>query len=103
MTGLEHALAYARRGWRVFPIWPIRDGRCACGSACGRDAGKHPIGRLVPHGVLDATTDASCITRWWTDTPDANVGIATGAGSDLVALDQDGDYPLEAKAPRTAP
>jgi hypothetical protein len=85
------AIAYARRGWRVFPIWPIRNGRCACGSACGRDAGKHPIGRLVPHGVHDATTEEACITRWWTEVPDANIGIATGAVSGLVVLDVDGE------------
>jgi len=91
MTVLEHALRYARRGWRVFPIWPIRNGRCACGTACGRDGGKHPIGRLAPHGVHDATTAEATITRWWTDTPDANIGIATGAVSGLVVLDVDGE------------
>ena len=80
---LRWALRYARRGWCVFPIWPIRHGRCACGRACGRDAGKHPMGPLAPHGVHDATTDAATLIRWWTDTPDANIGIATGAVSGL--------------------
>jgi hypothetical protein len=91
MTLQESALSYARQGWPVFPIWPIRDGRCACGKDCGRDAGKHPIGRLAPKGFQDATTDEATITHWWTDMPDANIGIATGAVSGLVVLDVDGE------------
>ncbi len=91
MTRVEAALAYARRGWPVFPIWPIRNRRCACGTGCGRDAGKHPIGRLAPHGVHDATTESMIITRWWADTPDANIGIATGAVSGIIVLDVDGE------------
>src|SRR5262249_34460214 len=85
------AIAYARRGLRVFPLWPIRDGRCACGRSCGRDAGKHPIAELAPHGVRDATTDETIITQWWTTYPDANIGIATGAVSRILVLDVDGD------------
>jgi hypothetical protein len=86
----DAAIGYARRGWRVFPIWPIRNGRCGCGESCGHE-GKHPVGRLVPHGVRDATTDQDIITRWWADTPDARVGVATGAVSGIIVLDVDGD------------
>jgi putative DNA primase/helicase len=91
MTVRDAALGYARRGWCVFPVWSIRNGRCACGTACGRDAGKHPIGWLVPHGVHDATTNESTIRRWWTDEPNANIGIATGAVSGIIVLDVDGE------------
>jgi hypothetical protein len=85
------AIAYARRGWRVFPIWPIRNGQCACGRPCGRDAGKHPIAALAPRGVRDATTGEPMITVRWTTCPDASIGIATGAVSGLLVLDVDGE------------
>jgi hypothetical protein len=38
-----------------------------------------------------ATCDEGTIRRWWTETPDAGIGIATGAGSGLVVLDIDPD------------
>ena len=69
----DAALGYAGRGWPVLPIEP---------------RGKAPLGRLVPHGVLDATTDPARIRAWWRARPDANVGIATGApGPDVLDVD----------------
>lgn len=86
---LTAALGYAARGWPVLPLHSIIDGRCTCGAdACG-SPGKHPIGALAPHGVKDATTDPATIKRWWQQRPMANVGIATGAASGLVAIDID--------------
>lgn len=70
---LEVALAYAARGWRVLPLKP-------------RD--KIPI---TAHGRDDATTDQPTIRRWWERTPNANIGIATGAVSGIVAIDIDAD------------
>src|SRR5262249_33686676 len=35
------------------------------------------------------TTDEATIRRWWKMWPQANIGIATGAGSGLVVLDED--------------
>jgi hypothetical protein len=76
---IEHALKYVRLGIPVIPLWTMvrRNGRlaCACGRPCGRDAGKHPIGQLVPNGALDATIDPETIKRWWGLWPDANIGI----------------------------
>lgn len=69
---LELAVAYARRGWRVFPL-----------------AGKIPAER-GGRGCLDATTDESVIRQWWECHPHANVGIATGESSGLLAVDLDG-------------
>src|SRR4030095_779712 len=40
-------------------------------------------------GFKDATTDTAQITKWWTDTPDANVGIATGKVSGTTVVDGD--------------
>ena len=69
MTMLDIALAYARRG---IPVFPCR--------------GKLP---LTKNGFLDATTDEDQIYFWWTEWPDANVGIPTGAASRLWVLDVD--------------
>jgi hypothetical protein len=70
------AIAYARRGIRVFPLRP---------------RGKEPLGEAAPHGVKDASKDPEEVAAWWEAHPDANIGIATGAESSTWALDVDGD------------
>lgn len=65
------ARAYATNGVAIFPCRP-RDKRPAS-----------------PNGFHDATTDLSQIDRWWTEHPDANIGIALGVNR-LFALDVDG-------------
>lgn len=65
------ALAYARRGWHVFPCKPL---------------GKHPA---TPRGFKDATTDAEQIRRWWAAMPSANIGLRTGAASGVFVIDID--------------
>jgi len=87
------ALQYAiERGWAVLPLWWVTpDGRCACGkSGKNHKAGKHPIGRLVPHGVKDATNDPNRIREWWNQCPEANIGAAMGEKSEAFAIDLDG-------------
>jgi len=75
MTGtvLRQALAYARRGWPVFPCLP---------------------GQKIPattHGFRDASTDEQQITAWFTRHPGRNLAIATGApGPDVLDVDQHG-------------
>src|SRR4051794_41771149 len=80
------ALAYAARGWPVVPLQTPDTGGCSCGRAECPSAGKHPRTR---HGVVDATTDAERIRRWWAAWPAANLGLATG--SPLIIVDVDGD------------
>jgi hypothetical protein len=76
MTGnltLRQALAYARRGWPVFPCQP---------------------GQKIPataHGFRDATTNPDQITGWFTRHPGRNLAIAAGApGPDVLDVDQHG-------------
>jgi len=89
---LDYALAYARLGWHVLPVWSVdAEGRCRCGrpnTEKGHKAGKHPQSDLVPHGHLDATTDEQAIRDWWATDPDAGIGISL-ADSGLLALDID--------------
>ncbi len=65
---LEAALHYAELGYPVFPCEP---------------GGKHP---LTEHGFKDATTDNDQITAWWTDRPNANIGLATAR---ILVLDEE--------------
>ena len=108
---LRHALAFVRRGHKVLPLhWPIRvNGRmvCSCKKAadCGKNSAKHPYGRLVSRGLLDASTDETVIRKWWADTPQANLGVVTdklvvldidprhNGDSSLAALERDHDFP----------
>jgi hypothetical protein len=90
-TVSQAALAYAGRGWQVLPLWwPLSTGDCACGLPDCESVGKHPIPRLVPHGVHDASSRLGTVALWWRLVPHANVGIRTGIESRLVVLDVDG-------------
>ena len=83
---LDAALAYAARGWHVFPCHTPTATGCSCAKrdAC-TNIGKHP---WTKNGLSDATTDAAKIRRWWQMWPTANVAIRTGAISGLVVLDR---------------
>ena len=87
---LEAALDYARRGWPVFPVnYPVKVGnslKCSCGKPECKHPAKHP---KTLHGLTDATTDLKQINAWWKETPQANIGLATGPRSRLVVVDID--------------
>jgi hypothetical protein len=76
-TMLRTALALAEKGMRIFPCKP-------------RD--KVPA---TPNGCKDATAGAELIRQWWEYEPQYNIGLATGAPSNVFAIDMDG---LEAEA-----
>ena len=84
---MKSALNLAARGLSVLPMHSVHHGRCACskGDACDR-IGKHPV---TLHGVNDATTKRDQIKSWWTASPDANIGIATGSASGILVMDID--------------
>lgn len=90
MNMLPAALAYAQRlNWPVFPVQGISNGHCTCGDPQCDRPGKHPLGKLVPHGLKDSSTDPEVISRWWREAPWANIGVVTGAVSGLIVLDVD--------------
>lgn len=68
---LRDVLGLIERGWAVFP--------------CGPD--KRPLGNLVEHGHLEATTHPRRATNWWRVAPDALIGIALPKGVVVVDLD----------------
>jgi hypothetical protein len=84
---ISTALAFAKRGYAVLPLhWPVaEEGRlvCSCmghtrGKPCERTPAKHPYGRLVSNGLLDASIDSGLI-KWWfaVAAPAANLGVVT--------------------------
>jgi hypothetical protein len=81
---LEAALEYAAKGWPVFPLKPRK---------------KVPA---TPHGLKDASVDPEQIREWWTRTPSANIGFATGHGVVILDVDDLGaltDLQEDANAP----
>lgn len=90
---LEHALAYAAKGWPVFPCdW--KSGPNEKRPLLRKD--KDPeTGKDIPGsgGVSKATTDAEEIRGWWRKWPKALIGIALGtkAGVWVVDLDPRGE------------
>ena len=48
--------------------------------------GKRPLTR---RGFLDATSNPRQVAAWWSRTPDANIGLPTGAPSGVVVVDID--------------
>ncbi len=101
---LAAALRYAAAGWPVFPCAPgakvpLYSNPHAKGSpertGCRGECGQYG------HGLLDATTDPAIVTAWWTRTPTANVGLATGApGPDVLDVDTKHSAPGAASSTR---
>jgi hypothetical protein len=101
----DAAISYASRGIPVLPqhhplphrtsLHPVtgdsqpavEKAGCSCRDLdCGQ-VGKHPLGSLVPHGVKDATCNRARVLAWWTRHPQANIGLATGHGFDVLDVD----------------
>ncbi len=87
---LEYALKYVGIDWAVLPVhWITDKGICSCGKSDCKPAGKHP---LISNGFKGASKDPEKIKEWWNQWPNANIGVATGAVSDIFALDIDPRY-----------
>lgn len=107
MTETEQRAAartYTAVGWKIFPLWWINDGRCACraGRTC-TSPGKHPLFRpahkrgepkcygtceKLGHGLYDASNDPDTVDAWWAATPHAGIGLPAH-GNGFVVLDVD--------------
>jgi putative DNA primase/helicase len=81
---LQAALAYAERGWPVFP--------CA--------ASKRP---LIAHGHVDASLDPEQVRTWWARHPHALIGVPTGSRTDFWVLDVDDVEAFRAAYPWVLP
>ncbi len=68
---LSEALDYAAKGFAVYPVQP---------------RGKKP---LTSHGFKDASVGTDQIRNWWSQWPDANIGLP--ATAEYVVLDVDSD------------
>jgi hypothetical protein len=83
MTNKEAAIQYARNGWPIFPLHHVNaDGVCSCGGQDGCKPGKHPRLNAWPSEVCDLAT----VEAWWTQWPDANIGMRL---ENLTVLDID--------------
>jgi len=67
------AISYANEGWHVIPV------------GAGPDR-KLPY---IKNWTQEASTDWDTIAGWWSEYPDANIGIATGAKSGFWVVDVD--------------
>lgn len=84
---LDHALVYAGLGFAVFPCHSVTDeGKCTCGRADCSSPGKHP---MTSNGFQQATTNVDQIAEWFGGEAAPNIGIATGAVSNLYVIDID--------------
>jgi putative DNA primase/helicase len=75
-------------GWKMFPVYGIVDGKCACGAPHDNDsekAGKHPS---IASWQTEATSDLDQLSLWFKGRNDLNYGIFM-EGSGLVAIDID--------------
>lgn len=84
---LDLALAFVEHGWPIFPC------RSAASEAIDHATGEITVlAEKTPHtsnGFKAATKYRRIIERWWSDWPDAAVGIPTGAATGVFVLDID--------------
>tara|TARA_R110000823_G_C15696889_1_gene476006 strand:+ start:69 stop:527 length:459 start_codon:yes stop_codon:yes gene_type:complete len=73
MSTAQIAVAYAKRGWHVLPVFA---------------GDKRPYFPLAPAGYKSATNDVATVEKWFSDNPHLNIGIAC-APSGLVVMDID--------------
>ncbi|WP_425639932.1 bifunctional DNA primase/polymerase [Agrobacterium radiobacter] len=86
-TPLELAQHYVAQGWPVFPCRSHAEERVD--QATGEIITLGEKTPLTPNGFKGATRFPRIIERWWSDWPDAAVGLPTGEKTGFFALDID--------------
>jgi len=84
--GLHRAILFAGT-YRVFPLWPVVDGKCTCDAAGAcRNRGRHPMIKALRDAVragfgshIDREALGQLI-QWWAATPAAGVGVVIDEG-----------------------
>lgn len=84
---LDEALDYLRLGYSVFPVCSPAMGAHGHGGKPCTSPGKRPLMAWEPYQSRLPTE--SEVRSWWTRTPTANIGMATGVLSGVVVLDCD--------------
>jgi hypothetical protein len=87
LTPLELAQHYVGQGWPVFPCRSHAEENVD--QATGEIVTLGEKTPLTPNGFKAATRFPRIIERWWSDWPDAAVGLPTGEKTGFFALDID--------------
>lgn len=82
----RYAARYTRMGWPVFPLRPVGT-RCRGGDKCQPlcQCPKEPL--PGSHGFKDATTNVAEVQLRWMNSPNCNIGLATGHMFDVIDID----------------
>lgn len=97
------AIDYAKRGWKVVPLYDIKaDGTCACNQAScdGNSKGKHP---RITGWQNKASSETKKVEYWWSTWPKANVGVMCGQDTGFMVVDVDGPVGEESLKDREWP
>lgn len=83
---------YLARGWALVQLHDVASGACSCGNRdpehTRRQGGKHPV---HANWTTAPITSLPMAEAMWSARPAANVGVVTGAVSDMWVLDVDPD------------
>lgn len=89
---LEHALAWANKGWAVIPLCsPATGPHQHVSNGVAHDCTPKEVGKtpLNAKGLTNASVDPAVIRAWWERWPMANIGGTPPPG--YVVVDQDGE------------
>jgi len=86
MKQLDLAISYTAKNWPVFPVRSKEEEFTDHHGEIITLGEKTP---MTPNGFKAATKFRRIIERWWSDWPDAAIGIPTGAATGVFVLDID--------------